>query len=684
MSFHRLLERQLKRIFGLEPESVASFMAQLRDPEAPAAGSPDQVPLPLPELLQQLPDLLERVSESYTQSDRDLALVRRSLELSSSELTGANIRLFEEGKVMAQALSTLKDAFALLLEGYGGEGEHGADFTLADISEKVLWLIREREHMRQALKESEERFDLAMRGSNDGLWDWNLEAGTVYFSPRWKEMIGYQDHEIGNSPEEWSTRIHPDDMPSIKESLEDYLQGKTPIYDSMFRFRHRDGSFLWILTRGRAVWNEQGKPVRLVGTHTDLSELKNTEMQLQLAKEKAEKASQAKSDFLSSMSHELRTPLNAILGFGQILQQDKSMPAPQRDASREIVKAGRHLLSLINEVLDLARIESGKVDVSLVPVSLAQTFAEVQSLAEPVARQQGITLQFSPAPDQAVNADPVRLKQVLLNLVTNAIKYNRDQGKVDVIVDAGENDAWRISVMDTGPGITAEKQAQLFQPFNRLGQEGGTIQGTGIGLVITKKYVEGMGGRIGLVSRVGKGSIFWVEFSRAEPLAVSVCPGTPVGTESAIDAAGLEDPLAAIAKAHTSSAAANAAPNVDVTRKVLYVDDNAINLMLMEGLLEDRADLQILTLDDPCECMSLARQQQPALIMLDIFMPQMDGFAVLEKLRGDETLKRIPVVAVTANAMQHDIDKAMQAGFDDYLTKPIELDQLNAMLKKML
>lgn len=703
MTFHRLLERQIKRVLGVDadawPAWLDKFRLFLRTPNDVSKVTE----------LEQLPSLLERVSESYSQFDRDTVLLRRSLELSSSELTASNQRLRNEGQMMAQALSAMKDAFNVLLEGYDEGGALSENASLAEISEKVLFLTREREQMRQALKESEERFDLAMRGATDGVWDWNLQTDHVYFSPRWKGMLGCAEHEIADSTSEWSNRIHPEDLPRVNSYLQSFLSGETKNYEVTFRMRHTSGEYLWILSRGLAIRNDAGVAIRMVGTHVDITQSKNAEVELRLAKENAEKASQAKSEFLSSMSHELRTPMNAILGFGQLLEQDKRLADNHRAGIKEIVKAGRHLLTLINEVLDLAKIESGKLDISLETVLLAPLVDEVAVLSHTLAEKFGISLTYAVATDIAVKADRVRLKQVLLNLVSNAIKYNQPQGRVTLSIEKGDGGKIRIAVTDTGQGISAEKQAELFQPFNRLGFEGGTIQGTGIGLVITKKYVEGMGGRIGLMSRLGKGSIFWVELpsAKAEEI-VGTLNGTGTGKKATTDDASKGEPMAmleceAVANAakQRDNQAANStdaglidsdASQIDSAikeatsnrKKVLYIDDNPVNIVLMEGLLEERADIELVSSDRPESCLELARQHRPDLILLDIFMPVMSGYDVLRSLQKEPDLKSIPVVAVTANAMQHDVEKGLGAGFIAYITKPIDIPHLTSTLDGVL
>ena len=375
------------------------------------------------------------------------------------------------------------------------------------------------------------------------------------------------------------------------------------------------------------------------------------------ASQVAEKASQAKSAFLSSMSHELRTPLNAILGFAQMLEIGQPPPTPQqkRDVD-QILKAGWYLLELINEILDLSTIESGKVMLSREPVGLADLLMECRLMIEQQAEKRGISLHF-PALERGsfVNADRTRFKQVLLNLLLNAIKYNRPNGLVVVECSLTSPGILRIGVRDTGYGMALEQMAHLFQPFNRLGKETGVEEGTGIGLVVTKRLVELMGGKIGVESAVDVGSLFWVELnvSGAPNFAdfhQSESPSQPVCTPDDIDAK-------------------NTAP----LRTLLYVEDNPANLELVEQLIAMRSDLRLIGATDGSVGIEFARDLQPDVILMDINLPGISGIEALQILQRDPRTKSIPVIALSANAMPRDIEQGLQLGFFNYLTKPIRV-----------
>ncbi|MFA7282844.1 MAG: PAS domain S-box protein, partial [Sterolibacterium sp.] len=378
----------------------------------------------------------------------------------------------------------------------------------------------------------------------------------------------------------------------------------------------------------------------------------NTE--LEGAKFVAEKANLAKSEFLSSMSHELRSPLNAILGFAQLMESD-SPPASltQKESIAQILQAGWHLLKLINEILDLAKVESGQVPLSLEPVSLAEVMLECQAMIEPQAQQRDIKLSFPPFDIHPfVLADRTRLKQVFINLLSNAIKYSSKQGRVEVECAEAKPERVRVSIRDTGAGLSQEQLAQLFQAFNRLGQEAGGEEGTGIGLVVTKRLIELMGGDIGVESTVGVGSVFWFELS---------------STAAPQLAADIDEPL--------KIARAQAQPGLS-QRTLLYVEDNPANLKLIEQLIARRPDIRLLSAVNGILGVELARDTLPDVILMDINLPGISGIQALKILRDDPVTAHIPVLALSANAMPLDNKKGLEAGFFRYLTKPIKVSEL--------
>ena len=375
----------------------------------------------------------------------------------------------------------------------------------------------------------------------------------------------------------------------------------------------------------------------------------------------ADLANRAKSEFLSSMSHELRTPMNAILGFTQLLEYDSSLNEDQQDNVHEISQAGDHLLELINEVLDLAKIESGNIEFSLESTEVSPLIEECLRLMETLAKKRNIHLSHSGLEGIAVRADHTRLKQALLNLFSNAIKYNRDGGKVKIDAQPINQNQLRIRVQDTGPGIATEHTAALFKPFSRLNAENSDIEGTGIGLTITQRIIEMMGGTLGVDSEVGVGSCFWIELPIA-PLQ------NPIGKHEAVPRKNTALPQESGVARYT----------------ILYIEDNPANLKLVEQLLDRRRHIQLLSAHNPKQGIDLAITHTPDLILLDINLAGMDGYQVLEVLKTDAVLKHVPTVAITANAMSNDIARGIAAGFSDYMTKPIDVSNFLEIIDQRL
>jgi PAS domain S-box-containing protein len=388
--------------------------------------------------------------------------------------------------------------------------------------------------------------------------------------------------------------------------------------------------------------------------------LQEKNIELENAKFVAEKANLAKSDFLSSMSHELRSPLNAILGFAQLMESDSPPPTPaQKQSIEQISQAGWHLLKLINEILDLAKIESGQVPLSPEPVSLAEVMLECQGMIEQQAQERGLKLTFPPfdAPYFA-RADRTRVKQVLINLLSNAIKYNIPQGTIEVKCAESAPGRIRVSIRDSGAGLSPEQLGQLFQAFNRLGQEGGSEEGTGIGLVVTKRLVELMGGEIGVESIVGVGSEFWFELDSVDESRLSI----------EADDAAVQPTIARGAHLHT----------------VLYIEDNPANLKLVERIIARHPDMRLLTAVNGMSGVEAARNSQPDVILMDINLPDISGVEALNILHAHPATLHIPVVALSANAMPRDIEKGMEAGFFRYITKPIKITEFMEALDTAL
>jgi PAS domain S-box-containing protein len=501
----------------------------------------------------------------------------------------------------------------------------------------------------------------------------------LYFNRAGQTLFGFASRE---TPEGTIPRVHPRWAADIimneglpKAVRDGVWTGETavltddgrevPVSQVILSHKDAQGRLLYLSTIMRDISERKQAEKALKRMNEELEErveLRTAEMAA--ARDEAERANQAKSEFLSRMSHELRTPMNAILGFAQLLEIDPQTSGKQQDCVREIVKGGRHLLELINDVLDLARVESGKFTISPEPVALGSLVAECLVLLRPLAKTGNVQLLDAPHDCNVhVRADRTRLKQVLLNLLSNAIKYNRTGGSVSVLCVSeadGAEPSVRLRVKDTGAGLTPEQQSRLFIPFERLNADQSRIEGTGIGLALCKRLVEAMGGTVGVESAPGAGSTFWVRLPLTDGQAVEVTPAA-----SGIDA---------------HAAVTGVAQRVNV----LCIEDNPANLRLIEGIFALRSDIRLLTAIAPGLGLELARTHSPALILLDINLPEIDGFAVMQRLRQNEATRDIPVVAISANAMPKDLERAKAAGFADYLTKPIDLPHLLSVVDRLL
>ena len=490
-----------------------------------------------------------------------------------------------------------------------------------------------------------------------------------------ERMLGYTAAEVVNrirpsdihDPQEVAARAQALSLelatpitPGFEALAYKASRGVEDIYELTY-IRKNGGRFPAIISI-TALRDDYGEIIGYLLIGTDNSVRKQVELDLNKAMAVAEKANLAKSDFLSSMSHELRTPLSAILGFAQLMESGSPSPTPaQKRSIDQILKAGWYLLELINEILDLALIESGKLPLSLEPISLPEVVHECQAMIEPQAQKRDIRMTFPQFElPYFVKADRTRVKQVLINLLSNAVKYNRMGGTVVVDCSVHTPGRIRICVKDTGEGLTPDKLAQLFQPFNRLGKETGVDEGTGIGLTVSKRLVELMKGEIGVESTIGVGSVFWIELNlTAEPQP----------------AAAAEPAAVAKAQVHTDQQ----------LRTLLYVEDNPANLMLVEDLIARRPDLRLLSAADGNIGIEFARAYLPEVILMDINLPGISGIQALKILRADPATAHIPVIALSANAIPRDVKKGLEAGFFRYLTKPIKvnefMDTLDVALK---
>jgi hypothetical protein len=465
-------------------------------------------------------------------------------------------------------------------------------------------------------------------------------------NPAWEHVLGFSLQELRAQP--YIELVHPDDRAATVTEARKLAHGaETIAFEN--RYRCKDGSYRWLL------WSASVSPADqlIFAVAKDITDRRRSESERASVGDRAIEASRLKSEFLSRMSHELRTPLNAILGFAQLLELD-DLSDEQRESVEQILRGGRHLLALINEVLDISKIETGRLALSIETVSVTDVIQETLQLIRPLAEARAIAV-VTPPSTFALNvmADHQRLKQVLLNLASNAIKYNRPGGTVTFSCHRTSDGRIRIGVHDTGAGIAPDNLERIFTPFDRLGAEHTSEEGTGIGLSLSKGLVEAMGGTLTVESTFGEGSAFFFE----------------------IDAA--EDALAR----YEVIAESTAQPDGAQAGTVLYVEDNPANLRLVERIVAQRGDLRLLTARGGREGLDLALQYRPDLVLLDLHLPDMNGSDVLERLQADPATAEVPVVMVSADATPGQIDRLIAAGAHDYLTKPFDLARLVEVLE---
>ncbi len=502
----------------------------------------------------------------------------------------------------------------------------------------------------EALRESEERYRTVVSEIDEVIFRTDAAGRWTFLNPAWTHITGFApEASLGALMLE---SLHPDDRGA------GVAEGRREV-----RCLTKDNGSRWVEIHAQVTRGPSDELIGMAGVIRDVSERRRAEEALRAAREAAEAASRAKSEFLSRMSHELRTPLNAILGFGQLMELEATS-AGQRESADHILKAGRHLLALINEVLDITGIESGVLRLSAEPVAIADVVRETLDLIGPLAATRQIALSAD-TPNIAglhVHADRQRLKQVLLNLMANAVKYNRDGGRVHITSEPAPHGRLRVVISDTGPGIPPDKIGRLFTAFDRLGAEGTGVEGTGLGLALCKRLSEAMGGTIGVTSAVGIGSKFWVELPLAEN-----------------PAAALDD--AALAAMTPANGATDGQRR---PRTILYVEDNLSNLSLIQRVLAHRRDVQLIPSMQGGLALELARLHRPDLVLLDLHLPDIPGEEVLKQLRQAPDCRQIPVVVLSADATPGQIDRLMGAGVHAYVTKPLEIKPFMAIVNEVL
>ncbi len=507
-----------------------------------------------------------------------------------------------------------------------------------------------------AARLAEQRWKFALDAGGQGMWDWDLSTQRIEISPGWRAMLGIDADWQPPGPHALAADVHPDDFEAVRTRLLDHLRGRTEAATAEHRLRHRDGRWLWVVSRGKVVRRDAaGRAVRMVGTVHDITEQRAAAAALR-ERQAAELASQAKDRFLSRMSHEMRTPLNAVLGFTQLLLAPDMEPARVREYAGHSLRAGRQLLELIDNVLDLQRLADGRLPLQIESVALRPLVERAADALREQAQACGVHLCNEVEADVRVQADAEQLLHVIAALSSNAIKYNRPAGTVRWSAQFDDARA-SLLVEDSGAGLSGAQMARLFQPFERLGRETGPVEGTGLGLIIARSLVEKMAGRLTVTSRPGVGTRVSVDLPRA---------------------------LADAPRATVPPLAAPAPPPSEQPLKLLYVEDNRVNALLFSEALRVAGNVELRIAEDGPEAVdAVSGPWRPDVLVLDAHLPGMSGYQVLERLRAMPGLADTPAVMCSADAHPDDIARARAAGFVGYWSKPIEIARVLADLQQL-
>lgn len=736
---HHLLTRQLKRI-GLLSDTI-------------------------PSSLEAWQKFLERVSQSYVESDQGYELLERSLALSSQEMQALNeqlrrtseTQLADERDKLHTVIRSVGDGLCVVDQNWkiqllNPEGQRlwavreeevvgrsldhiitltsqqdGREHNVMDaifqettagravrsddgqlttttgrsfpVSYVLAPIVRDsrsagavlvfrdttdRKRAEEALRTSEERLAVTVQGAAVGIWDWDLKTNQMYFSPQWKQQLGYLDAELRNEAEEWKSRIHIEDQPEVLAVVTDCWDGRRDQFEIEHRVRYRDGSYRWILSRGSVIRDAFGVTARMVGIHIDTTDRKRIEEDLRTAKEAAEAASKAKSEFLANMSHEIRTPMNGVLGTTELLLTT-DLTDKQRRLASTVHRSGKTLLAIVNDILDFSKIEAGKLELETVDFDLSQLLNEALELFSESARRKHLRLtqHIAAAVPLYLKGDPVRLRQIILNLLSNAIKFTEIGGisvTTDVLSDSGTDVVLRLAVIDSGIGIPLSAQTRIFDAFAQA--DGSTTRrygGTGLGLSIVKQLIALMGGAISLESTPGVGSTFTftIRLHRQDPSAALIKGFSPQLSLSSHDLIVLE-------RSPASTPQSPSTRNAEVAGRILLVEDNPVNQEVACGMLE-LLGYQTRVVENGRHAVAAAAEGEMDVILMDCQMPEMDGLTATGEIRRQAAAagrRRIPIIALTAHAMQGDRDQCLAVGMDDYLTKPFTERQLREVLSK--
>jgi len=557
-------------------------------------------------------------------------------------------------------LSNWEIDYRVILPQKGIRWLHGVSKPELQADGCVVWYgyiydITDKKEAEIELQKSREQFALAVDGTNDGIWDWDIKNNVTFFSKRWKELIGFDEDEIEHSFEAFRELMHPDDYPLVEKALKDYFGRKRDVYEVEFRFRHKEGHYIWILARGKAIFNEDGKPIRMAGSHSDITLRKLAEFESKEQKEKAEKANESKSQFLANMSHEIRTPLNGVIGFTELLKTTKLDKIQTQYVDNSLISA-HSLLTIINDILDFSKIEAGKLDLEIIKIDIFNIVGQISDIFAFQATKKGIELLLNIAPDvpRYIFADPIRLKQVLSNLTNNAVKFT-ENGEIEIIVkfqkiDSSEGELY-FEIRDTGIGIDAKARERLFKSFEQADKS--TTRkygGTGLGLVISAMLIEKMGGKIDFQSHLGVGSRFFFDFNT-------------------IYEYGVED----ISRV------------LDDIERILVIDDNEKNRLILEDSIKAWG-AEYTGVSNGIDAIKILKNDFFDVIIVDYNMPEIDGIETIRLIRNQLKLSAEKQPVILLSSSSDDLllgEKIKELGVRFNLTKPVKQDILFMYLKNI-
>lgn len=594
-------------------------------------------------------------------------------QLKTADLTPVELQSEERDNILRIAGNILNEEYALLalradLLQKRTREYHYTLFIGTALSALMLLVFNtflltaraQRSRAEEFLRIAEDRLQLAIRGANDGIFDWDLVTNNLYWSPHFKSMLGYDDDEITASIDVFNGLIHRDDLTALWAAYHEYIKGDMAEFSHIFRVRHKSGRWIWLNMRGKAMADNDGKPVRFSGVHTDVTHIKEYEIQLEIAKENAERANEAKGEFLAHMSHEIRTPLTAISGIVEIFGQNiDAFDDKYKKLVRTLGSSAASLKDLITDILDFSKIESREIDMANENFLLDDLFAQVISITSVKAHEKKLDFRFDYelVSGTYFNGDRARLRQVLINLIGNAIKFT-DRGFVRVNADIETLDEGHlliIKVVDSGIGIASTSQEIIFEKFRQADSSvSRRYGGTGLGLPISKNLIELMGGKITVESALGTGSTFTVHLPMKERITDEArSHGNDIRIQK------LNDKLK-----HA----------VDGQRRVLLVEDYEGNVVVLGHIL-DTMDMTHDVARTGVEAIDLWKERHYDLVLMDVQMPEMDGLTATRNIRRleiEQTMERTPIVGLTAHALVADKEKCIEAGMDDYLSKPID------------